>query len=52
MRVGAGIDQLTVDADLIGRPADASLERVAYPQLMPDLFRTDDFVLVGERSVV
>ena len=37
MRIGLGIDQLGVDADLIARSPDAAFQHVAHPQLAADL---------------
>src|SRR5438445_230921 len=50
-RVGFGVDQLGVDADLIARPSDAPFEHVAHPQLAADLLRVDRLVPIGERGI-
>src|SRR5438105_2751986 len=41
MRVALGIDQLGVDADLVARPSDASLQYIAHAKLTADLLRVD-----------
>jgi hypothetical protein len=51
MRVGLGINQLGIDADLVTRPPDASLQYIAHPQLAADLLRIDRFVPIGERGI-
>jgi|SRR6516162_855923 len=51
MRVCLGIDQLSVDPNLIGRPPDAAFEHVAHTKLATDLLRVDRLVPIGERSV-
>jgi hypothetical protein len=44
MRVGLGIDQLDVDADLVARSTDAPFEHIADAQLAADLLRVDRLV--------
>ena len=51
MRIGLGIDQLGIDADLVARPPDASFEQVAHAKLAADLLRVDWFVPVSERGI-
>jgi hypothetical protein len=51
MRVGRGIDQLSVDAELIARPPDAPFEDIAHAELAADLLRVDGLVPVGERGI-
>ena len=51
MRVGLGIDQLGVDADLVARPPDAPFQHIAHAQLAADLLRVDRLVLIGERGI-
>src|SRR5260370_24120293 len=41
MRVGLGIDQLGVDADLAAGPTDAPVQHIAHTQLAADLLRVD-----------
>jgi hypothetical protein len=43
MRVGLGIDQLDIDANLVARPLDASLQYMAYAELAADLLGVDRF---------
>ena len=51
MRIGLGVDQLRVDADLVARAAHAPFEHIADRKLAADLFGVDRFVSVGESSV-
>jgi len=51
MRVGRGIDQLGVDAELAARSPDAPFEHVAHAKLAADLLRVDRLVPVRERGI-
>ena len=51
MRAGLGIDQLGVDADLLGRALDAAFKHIAHAQLAADLLGVDRLALVGERGI-
>src|SRR5262245_9524824 len=51
MRVGRGINQLGIDADLAARPPDAAFEHIAYTELATDLLRVDGLVPVDERGI-
>src|SRR5262249_35791060 len=51
MRIGLGIDQLGVDADLFPRPTDASFEYVAHAQFAADLLCVHLLVPVRERGI-
>jgi hypothetical protein len=50
MRIGLGVDQLGIDADLIARPTDASFKHVADAQLAADLLRIGRLVPIGEMN--
>jgi hypothetical protein len=50
MRAGRGIDQLGIDADLIARPLDATLQHIADAQLAADLLCVGRLVPIGERG--
>jgi hypothetical protein len=51
MRVGLGIDQLGVYAELVARPPDAPFEHIAHAQLATNLLRVDRLVPVGKRGI-
>src|ERR1700737_2138350 len=51
MRVGRGIDQLGVDAEVVARSPNAPFEHIAYAQLAADLLRVDPLVPVRERGI-
>ncbi len=51
MRVGLGIDQLGIDADLIARPLDATFQHIADAQLATDLLCVGRLVPIGERGI-
>src|SRR5215831_12918037 len=51
MRVGRGINQLGVDADLIARSPDAPFEHIAHTEFAPDLLCVDPLTLISEGSV-
>jgi len=51
MRIGLGVDQLGVDADLVARPAHAAFQHIAYPQLAANLLGVDAPALIGEDSI-
>jgi len=51
MRICLGIDQLGVDADLMTRPPDASLQHIPRPELATDLPRFDRLIPIGESAV-
>jgi hypothetical protein len=51
MRVGLGINELRVDADLFIRPLNASFEYISHAQLAANLLCVDRFVPVGERGI-
>jgi len=51
MRVGRGIDELGVDADLAAGPTDASFEHIAHAEVAANLLRVDRLIPVGERGI-
>ena len=51
MCIRLGIDQLSVDADLVARATDASFQHIADTKLAADLLRLDRFIPVGERGI-
>src|SRR5260370_25993779 len=51
MRVGRGIDQLGVEAELAARSPDAPFEHIAHAELAADLLRIDGLVPVRERGI-
>ena len=48
---GLGVDQLRVDAHLVGHAAGAALEDVAHAEFLVDLCRRYNFALVAEGGV-
>ena len=51
MRVGFGIDQLSVDTDLVAQPPHAAFEHIAHTKLAADLLGGDPLALIGERGI-
>jgi hypothetical protein len=51
MRAGLGIDQLSIDSDLIARTSYAALQHIAHPELAADLPGVDRLVLVGKSGI-
>jgi hypothetical protein len=51
MRVGLGIDQLGVDADLVARSPDVASQHIADAQIATDLLCVNLLALVGERGI-
>jgi hypothetical protein len=51
MRVGRGIDQLSINAELVARPANAPFQHIAHTRLAADLLRVDRLVPVRERGI-
>ena len=51
MRIGVGVDQLGVHADLVARPAHAAFEYIAHRQFVAYLLRINPLALIGERGI-
>ena len=51
MRIGLGIDQLGVDADLIAGSPYAAFEHITHTKLAADLLGVDLLALIRERGV-
>jgi hypothetical protein len=51
VRVGFGVYQLSIHADLVPRPTDAPFEHIAYAQLLADLLRVNWLVPISECGI-